>query len=106
MEQSIRENGLLKKIRRTVEAYKFGQMGLDMMDFGKTVWPMVMGDQFTLKEMFMKVNGMKTKPMAMEFTHISTEADMRASGSKTSNMEQELSNGQMELNTKANMNQG
>jgi len=44
MEQSIRENGLLKKIRRTVEAYKFGQMGLDMMDFGKTVWPMVMGD--------------------------------------------------------------
>jgi len=54
----------------------------------------------------MKVNGMKTKPMAMEFTHISTEADTRASGSKTSNTEQELSNGQMELNTKANMNQG
>ena len=56
-----------------------------------------------LKVMCMKVNGLKTKPTDLEYTHISTVQDMKVNGSRTNNMAMVLSNGQMVLSLKGNM---
>ena len=44
MVQFIKENGLLTKIKKMEEAYKFGQMGQDMMASGEMEWLTVMED--------------------------------------------------------------
>lgn len=44
MGQFTRENGLQRKIRRTVEVYRFGLMAPGMTVSGETEWPMDMVD--------------------------------------------------------------
>jgi hypothetical protein len=56
------------------------------------------------REMYTKVNGLRTKQMDMEFILILTEAATKVSGIKTSSTALELSNGLMEPNMKANTN--
>lgn len=104
MAQFIKANGLLMKIRKMDEAYRFGQMAPDMTAFGETEWQMDMVDWFMLKVMFTKVSGLKTKQMVSACILISTEADMKANGSKISSMAMELNNGLMEPSMKVNMN--
>jgi hypothetical protein len=79
----------LKKIRKTAEVFKFGQMVQDMMDSGKMVWQTAMDVLCTLKEMSMRASGQKIKLMDMVFILILMEVDMRDSGSKINNMDTE-----------------
>lgn len=83
--------------------FKFGQMAQDMMVFGLTVWQMVMVDSYMQKVMFTRVNGPKTKPMAMEFTLILMEVGMKVSGFKINSTDTVLNNGQTVQNMKGNM---
>jgi hypothetical protein len=69
-----------------VEEFKFGQMVLDTMDFGDKEWQTDMEDLYMQKEMFMRVNGQKTKLMDSEFILISMGVDMKVTGSKINNM--------------------
>lgn len=69
-----------------VEEFKFGQMALDTMDFGDKEWQTDMEDLYMQKEMFMRVNGQKTKLMDSEFILISMGVDMKVTGSKINNM--------------------
>ena len=69
-----------------VEEFKFGQMVLDTMDFGDKEWQTDMEDLYMQKEMFMRVNGQKTKQMDSEFILISMGVDMKVTGSKINNM--------------------
>ena len=92
------------RTRKTDVVYKYGQMDLDMMDFGETGWQMAMGGLCTPKVMSMKVNGQKTRPMAMVFTLISTAADTKDNGTRINNMVLESSSGLMVPNMKVNMN--
>lgn len=68
------------------EAFKFGQMDLDMMVSGDKEWLMVMADLFMLKEMFMRENGLKIKLTVLVFILILTEVDMKVTGFKINNM--------------------
>ena len=56
------------------------------------------------KVMFMRVNGLKIKLMAMVYTRILMEADMKDNGFKINSMDMESNNGQMVLNMRDNMN--
>jgi hypothetical protein len=102
MEPFTKVNGLLKKTRRIEEVFKYGQMEADTMVSGETAWQMDKEDSFMLKVMFMKVSGLMTKPMATEYTLISTEVDMKVNGTRINNTALVLSSGQMVLNTKDN----
>lgn len=104
MEQCIKANGLFNQIRKMGEVFKYGQMDLDMMDFGDKEWQTDMEDLFTLKETYMKVSGLKIKLMDSESILILMGADMKVIGSKINNTVLELSNGQMEQNMKDSMN--
>ena len=104
MELSTKENGSLKKAKRMAEVFKSGQMVPGMTASGEMAWPMAMVDLFMLKEMCMKENGPKIKPMASEFTLTTMEVDTKDNGSKISNTDTVLNNGQMVLSTKVNMN--
>jgi hypothetical protein len=104
MEPYIKENGSWMRIRKTVAEYKFGQMAPDTTDSGEMEWPTDMEDLSMPKEMFMRVNGLRIKPMVMACTPTSMDLDMRANGSKISNMALVLNNGQMVQNTRASMN--
>lgn len=42
MELYIKVSGSLKRIKKTEEVFKFGQMVQDMMDFGEMEWQMDM----------------------------------------------------------------
>ena len=84
--------------------FRSGQMAQDTMASGEMVWPMDTDVLYMLKEMSMRVNGLRTKQMASEFTLIIMEVDMKDNGSKINNTDTVLSNGQMVLNTKVNMN--
>jgi hypothetical protein len=68
------------------EAFKFGQMDLDMMVSGDKEWLMVMADLFMLKEMFMRENGLKIKLTVLVFILILMEVDMKVTGFKINNM--------------------
>ena len=69
-------------------------------DSGETEWPMDMEDSFMLRVMCMKVSGLKTRLMVMEFTRILMEVDTKVNGSKISNMDSVLSNGLMAPSTR------
>lgn len=84
--------------------YKSGLMAQDTMVSGEMVWPMDMVDLYMLRVMSMRENGLRTKQMVMEFTHISMEVDTRVIGYKINNMVVELNNGQMVPNMKVNTN--
>jgi hypothetical protein len=86
------------------EVFKFGQMVQDMMVFGLMVWQMVMVDSYMQKVMYTKVNGQKTKPMAMEFTLILMVVGMKVSGFKINSTDMVLNNGQTVQSMKGNMN--
>ena len=86
MEQCIKENGLSNQIKKMEEESKYGQMVLDMMDFGDKEWQTDMEDLFMLKVMYMKVSGQKIKQMDSEYILILMEADMRVIGFKINNM--------------------
>ena len=77
----------MEKVKRMVEAFKYGLMDPDTMDFGEMEWQMAMVVSYMLKEMFMKVNGQRTKPTAMASILTLTEADTKASGLLTNNMD-------------------
>lgn len=94
----------MKKVRKTVEEFKSGQMVQDTMASGEMVWPMDMVVLYMLKEMSMRVNGQRTKQMVLEFILIITEVGMKDNGSKINNTDMVLNNGQMVQNTKVNMN--
>lgn len=97
-------NGSLKRIRRTEEVFKSGQMVQDTMDSGETEWQTAMVDLCMLKAMSMRVSGLKIKPMVLESTLITMEVDMKVNGSKISNMDTVLSNGQMVQSMRVNTN--
>ena len=84
--------------------FRFGLTVPDMMASGETVWQMVMEDLYMQKVMFMKVSGLKIKPMDLGFTLIITEVDTKDNGSRINNMVMVLNNGQMVPNTKDSMN--
>ena len=84
MEQFIKENGLLKKIKKMDVVYRFGQMVLDTTDSGEMAWLMARADLYMLKEMSMRENGLMIKLMDSVSTLTSTEADMKASGTRIS----------------------
>ena len=86
------------------EVFKYGQMVQDMMDFGEMEWLMALVASFMLKVMFMKVNGLKIKQMAMVCILISMVADMKVNGFRINSMVLELNNGLMERNMKVSMN--
>ena len=86
------------------EESKYGQMALDMMDFGDREWQTDMEDLFMQKETYMKVNGLKIKQMDSEFILILMGADMKVIGFKINNTVLELSNGQTEQNMKDSTN--
>jgi hypothetical protein len=94
----------LKKVRKTVEEFKSGQMDQDTMGSGEMEWPMDMVVLYMLKEMSMRVNGQRIKQMVLEFILIITEVGMKDNGSKINNTDMVLNNGQMVQNTKVNMN--
>ena len=103
MELCIKENGTQRAIKEMEEEFRFGPMAHVMTDSGRTEWPAAMEDQFMLKVTFTKVPGTKIKQTDLESTLTTMEVDTKANGSTTSNTEMELKNGQMVLNTKANM---
>lgn len=84
--------------------FKFGLMVQDTMASGEMEWPMVTEDLSMLKEMCMKVNGLKIKRMVLEFTLITTEVDTKDNGTRISNMVMVWNNGQMVQNMRVNMN--
>jgi hypothetical protein len=102
MELSIKENGLWMRIRKMVAEFKFGQMVPDTTASGEMEWPMDTADLSMPKEMSMRENGPKIKPMATEYTPTSMDPDTKDNGSRINNMASELSNGQMVPSTKAN----
>jgi len=102
-EQFTKVNGLLMRIRKTEEEYKFGQMDLGTMDSGEMEWQMVTEDSFMLRVTCMKESGLKIKPMVMVFILILMEVDMRVNGSKINNTDLVSSNGQMVLSMRDNM---
>jgi len=97
-------SGIKKLTKKMEEEFKSGQMAQDTMASGEMVWLMDMDVLYMLKEMSMRVNGLRIKQMALEFTLIITEVDMKDNGSKISNTATVLNNGQMVLNMKDNMN--
>ena len=68
----IRGIGSWSKIRRTEGVYRFSLMAPGMMDFGEMEWPMGMEGWCMLKAMFMKENGLRTRPMDTEFAPTTT----------------------------------
>lgn len=94
----------MKKVKKTEEVFKFGQMDQDMMVSGEMAWPMDMDVLYMLKVMSMRENGLKIKQMVSVFTLTIMEADTRVNGFRTSNMAMALSNGQMVQNMKVSMN--
>jgi hypothetical protein len=102
-EQFTKVNGLLMRIRKTEEEYKFGQMDLGTMDSGEMEWQMDTEDSFMPRVTCMKESGLKIKPMDMVFTLILMEVDMRVNGSKINNTDSVSSNGQMVLSMRDNM---
>ena len=92
------------KTKKMEEVFKFGQMVHVMMVFGKMEWQMAMEDLSMQKAMFTKVNGLKIKLMAMEFTLILMEVVTKDNGTKINNMDTESNNGLMVQSTKVNMN--
>ena len=103
MEPCTRENGIQKPAKEMVEAFKFGQMVLATMVFGKTEWPVVMADSFTLKEMSTKERGTRIKRTDLEFILTIMAADTKVNGLTTSNMAMESKSGLMAPSTKASM---
>jgi hypothetical protein len=92
------------KIKRTVEAFKSGQMDQDMMASGEMEWAMVWVGLFMPRVTSMRANGLKTRQMALGFTLTITEADTKVSGIKISNMVMVLNNGQTVPSMRDNMN--
>mgnify|MGYP006099523671 CR=1 FL=1 len=90
----------MTRIRKTAVEFKFGQMVQGTTDSGETEWPMDMEDSFMPRVMCMKVSGLKTRLMVMEFTRILMEVDTKVNGSKISNMDSVLSNGLMAPSTR------
>ena len=99
-----KESGSQKKILKTEEAFKFGQMALDTMVSGETVWPMDTVVSYMQRVMFMRESGLKIKLMVSVFTLTIMEVDMKANGFRISNMAMESNNGQTVPNTKDNTN--
>lgn len=75
-----KENGTQRAIKEMEEAFKFGQMVPAMMASGRMVWPVAMEDSYMLKVMFMRVLGMKIRPMDLVSTLTTTEVDMKDNG--------------------------
>jgi hypothetical protein len=82
---STKGSGLKVKTLEMEEVYKSGQMDQDMMDFGKTAWPMDEADLFMLTATFTRVNGLKIKLMVMEYNKIIMEAATKVNGKTTNN---------------------
>ena len=63
-----------------------GQMDHAMMGSGKMAWLVAMADLSMLKEMFMRVLGMKIKQMVLVFILITMAVSMKANGLTTNSM--------------------
>ena len=83
---------------------RFGLMGLGTMAFGEMELPTGTADWSTLKVMYTKENGLKTKPTDLACTPILTVQDTKGNGFKTNNTAMVSSNGQMVPSLKVNMN--
>lgn len=103
-ELCIKENGLLKKVKKTEEVFKSGQMDLDTMVSGEMEWLMDMDVLFMQKEMSMRENGQRIRPTALVFIPTIMVVDTKVNGFRISSMDMVLSNGPMALNMRANMN--
>ena len=90
-----RENGIREPTRKMAEEFKFGLMAQDMTVSGEMVSRKAMVDSSKLKVMFMKVNGMQTKLMALVSIPTTMEIDTSETGKKTNNTEKVLKCGQM-----------
>ena len=103
---STKASGLKVKTSETAEAYKSGPTAQDMMDFGKTAWPMAEADSFMPMVTFMRANGSKTKLTDMEYNKIITEVGTKANGKTTNNTVTAWKSGQTEVLTKVSTKKG
>ena len=98
----MKASGIQRLISEMVEAFKYGRMVPDMMDFGKMEQPAATADSSTPKETSTKVHGSTTKLMALASIPTIMAVDTKACGSTTSNMEEVWRNGRMVQSTPVN----
>lgn len=85
------------------EVCRSGKMDQGMMDSGKMAWHMDWVDQYTLKAIYTRVNGLKIRLMVTASNKTLKEADTKETGKMINKMEKELKNGLMVLYMKANI---
>lgn len=98
MGRSIQVNGVWRNEK--VMELKYGLMGQDMREIGRTIRQMEKEFSITRTVMSTMENGETTKPMAKVFTLMLMELLIMGTGLMISRMALELKHGQMAQNTK------
>lgn len=81
---------------------KYGLMGRNMLENGKTIRQMDKEPYIMLMVMSMRVNGLMIKPVDKEPTHIKMALNMLENGKMTNKMVMVLNNGLMDKFTRDN----
>ena len=99
----MKVSGMISRMCRVVEVYKFGLMAPDMMDFGRMENNMALEERLMPKVIFIRESGKTINSMVKALTNIRMETLMKATGSKTSNMVMVLRTGLMDQCMVVNM---
>lgn len=97
MDKYILANITKLKIRKRAMECRFGLMVQNMKDFGKMTWLLDMVDLYWPTEMYIKGNGLKTKPMDKANITMPRVQLIAVVGSKINKREQVVKNGQTEV---------
>ena len=99
----IKDNGSAKAKLEMAEELLSGKMVVGMMASLVKAKPMAEEESYMHKEMYMKVNGLKTMYRVMEYKKLLMEANMKACGKKIFSMGTGKNYGQMVQRMKAIM---
>ena len=101
MDKYILANITNLSLRKRAMECRFGLMVQNMKDFGKMTWLLDMVDLYWPTEMYIRVNGLRTKPMDKANITMPRVQPIAVVGSKISKRVQVVKNGQTEVIMKA-----